>query len=156
SPFGPALIMGTHRGICGLGFAAEMGTDAIMDDMTARWPLATYVKDPAALKPWADPLFIRRGQTHLHLIGTPLQIKVWEALMHIPSGYVTTYSDIALRIGNANATRAVGTAVGRNPISWFIPCHRVLRKSGALGGYHWGLPLKRSLLAFETAQADVC
>ena len=91
----------------------------------------------------------------LALIGTPLQLKVWEALMAIPSGYVTTYSDIATRIGNPKATRAVGTAVGRNPISWFIPCHRALRKSGELGGYHWGLPVKRSLLAYETAQANV-
>jgi AraC family transcriptional regulator of adaptative response/methylated-DNA-[protein]-cysteine methyltransferase len=89
------------------------------------------------------------------LIGGPFQIKVWEALLSIPSGEVTTYGDIASAIGNPKAVRAVGTAVGRNPISWLIPCHRVLRKSGDLGGYHWGTPVKRALLAFEAAQADV-
>ncbi len=83
-----------------------------------------------------------------------MQIKVWEALMHIPSGKVTTYSEIAQRVGSPQAVRAVGTAVGRNPVSWLIPCHRALRKSGGLGGYHWGLPVKRAMLAYEAAQAD--
>jgi len=90
----------------------------------------------------------------LLLSGSPLQIKVWEALLAIPSGHVTTYSDIARLIGNPKATRAVGTAVGRNPVSWLIPCHRALRKSGALGGYHWGLPVKRALLARESARLE--
>jgi len=92
--------------------------------------------------------------THLHLIGAPFQIKVWEALLSVPTGQVTTYSDIARHIGHPTAVRAVGTAVGRNPISWLIPCHRALRKSGGLGGYHWGLPVKRALLAWEGARAD--
>jgi AraC family transcriptional regulator of adaptative response/methylated-DNA-[protein]-cysteine methyltransferase len=90
----------------------------------------------------------------LHLIGAPFQIKVWEALMSIPSGHVTTYTEIARRIGNAKAVRAVGTAVGRNPISWLIPCHRALRRDGELGGYHWGLPLKRAMLAYESARLE--
>ena len=95
-----------------------------------------------------------RGRAPLLLIGAPFQIKVWEALLNVPTGHVTTYSEIARHIGHPKAVRAVGTAVGRNPISWLIPCHRALRKSGALGGYHWGLPVKRALLAWEGARAD--
>jgi AraC family transcriptional regulator of adaptative response/methylated-DNA-[protein]-cysteine methyltransferase len=79
---------------------------------------------------------------------------VWQALLQIPSGHVSTYSDIARAIQTPKAVRAVGTAVGRNPISWLIPCHRALRKTGALGGYHWGLPVKRALLAYEAARQD--
>ena len=94
------------------------------------------------------------GETRLHMIGAPFQLKVWEALLAIPSGHVTTYSEIAQSIGNPKAVRAVGTAVGRNPVSYLIPCHRALRKSGALGGYHWGLPVKRALLAWEAAKAE--
>ena len=87
-------------------------------------------------------------------MGAPFQIKVWEALMNIPTGQVTTYSDVAAAIGSPRAARAVGSAIGKNPISWLIPCHRALRKSGALGGYHWGLPVKRTMLAYEAAQRD--
>jgi AraC family transcriptional regulator of adaptative response/methylated-DNA-[protein]-cysteine methyltransferase len=88
------------------------------------------------------------------VIGAPFQIKVWEALMAIPSGHVVTYSQIADHIGHPKAVRAVGTAVGRNPISFLIPCHRALRKSGGLGGYHWGMPVKRVLLAWEAARSE--
>jgi len=154
SPFGPALAMGTDRGLCGLAFSAETGAEPAMADLRARWPKATYVEDPIALKPWVDTAFAERGDTSLHLIGAPLQIKVWEALLRIPSGHVTTYSELAQAVGSPRAVRAVGTAVGRNPVSWIIPCHRALRKSGALGGYHWGLPVKRALLAYEAARAE--
>ena len=154
SPFGPALVMGTGRGLCGLAFAAETGTDEAMADLTGRWPKADYIEDPVALKPLVDAAFAQKGETALHLIGAPFQIKVWEALIRIPSGHVTTYSEIARSVGNPKAVRAVGTAVGRNPVSWLIPCHRALRKSGALGGYHWGLPVKRALLAYESARLD--
>lgn len=87
-------------------------------------------------------------------MGAPFQIKVWEALMRIPSGHVTTYGDIAKAIGAPGAARAVGTAVGRNPVSWLIPCHRVLRASGGVGGYHWGVPIKRAMLAYESSRAE--
>jgi AraC family transcriptional regulator of adaptative response/methylated-DNA-[protein]-cysteine methyltransferase len=90
----------------------------------------------------------------LQLIGAPFQIKVWQALLAVPSGHVTTYTEIARSIGNAKAVRAVGSAVGRNPISWLIPCHRALRRDGELGGYHWGLPLKRAMLAYESAKLE--
>jgi AraC family transcriptional regulator of adaptative response/methylated-DNA-[protein]-cysteine methyltransferase len=154
SPFGPALVMGTDRGICGMGFAAEIGTDAAMADLRRRWPAARFTEDPARLRPWVQAAFGAQTRAPLYLIGAPFQIKVWEALLRIPSGQVTTYGDIARVIGHPRAGRAVGTAVGRNPISWLIPCHRALRKGGALGGYHWGLPVKRALLAYENARAE--
>ena len=153
SPFGPAIIMATERGICGMGFAAEMGEADAMQDLLARWPLAAFVEDPLRLRPWVQAAF-GSATAPLHLIGAPFQIKVWEALLRIPSGHVTTYSEIARAIGHPAAVRAVGTAVGRNPISLFIPCHRALRKSGGLGGYHWGLPVKRAILAWEAARQD--
>ena len=153
TPFGPAVVMGTHRGICGMGFAADMGEAAAFEDLQRRWPLADFVEDPARLRPWVQAAL--GGQSApLALMGAPFQIKVWEALLRIPSGHVTTYGEIAAAIGNPKAVRAVGTAVGRNPISLLIPCHRALRKTGGLGGYHWGLPVKRAILAWESARAD--
>ncbi|WP_212525156.1 bifunctional helix-turn-helix domain-containing protein/methylated-DNA--[protein]-cysteine S-methyltransferase [Actibacterium sp. MT2.3-13A] len=154
SPFGEALAMGTDRGLCGLAFAAETGRAAAFADMAGRWPEAVYVEDPATLERDVAAAFAQRGQARLHLIGAPFQIKVWEALLRIPSGHVTTYSEIADAVGSPRAVRAVGTAVGRNPVSWLIPCHRALRKSGGLGGYHWGLPVKRAMLAWEAARAE--
>lgn len=156
SPFGEALIMTTPRGICGIGFAAETGRAAAFADLAGRWPKARLVEDPESVAPFAAQAFpapgSNRAPARLLLVGAPFQIKVWEALIGIPTGHVTTYSDIARAIGHPGAVRAVGTAVGRNPISWLIPCHRALRKSGALGGYHWGLPVKRAMLAWETAE----
>jgi AraC family transcriptional regulator of adaptative response/methylated-DNA-[protein]-cysteine methyltransferase len=157
SPFGPSIVMGTDKGSCGLGFADEMGADAAMHDLLRRWPNARFAENPARLKPWVDTAFgvtPTDDKAPLYLIGAPFQLKVWEALLSIPSGHVTSYSDIAQSIGTPRAVRAVGTAVGRNPVSWLIPCHRALRKSGALGGYHWGLPVKRALLAWESARED--
>ena len=154
SPFGSALSMGTDRGICGLAFSAEFGPDVAMSDLTGRWPKATYVENPDAIRAWTTAALGLSGDTALHMIGAPFQLQVWEALLRIPSGHVTTYSEIAQSIGRPKAVRAVGTAVGRNPVSLLIPCHRALRKSGALGGYHWGLPMKRALLAWESARVD--
>jgi AraC family transcriptional regulator of adaptative response/methylated-DNA-[protein]-cysteine methyltransferase len=158
SPFGTALVMGTEKGICGLGFAAEMGAGPAMQDLLRRWPKAQFVEDSARLRPWVLAAFGAENAdlsaAPLYLIGAPFQIKVWEALLQIPTGHVTTYSEIAHSIGNPRAVRAVGTAVGRNPVSWLIPCHRALRKSGGLGGYHWGVPVKRALLAYESARIE--
>lgn len=152
SPFGPLIAMGTDRGLCGLGFTSEMGDEAAYDDLARRWPKAKFSKTPDVIRPWVDAALNMKGDARLHMIGAPFQLKVWEALLTIPSGHVTTYSEIASAIGSPKAVRAVGTAVGRNPVSWLIPCHRALRKSGALGGYHWGLPVKRALLAWESAR----
>jgi len=157
SPFGPMIVMATDKGICGLSLAAEMGEEAAMADLLARWPNASFAEDPERLRPWVLAAFgmdPSQNRAPLYLIGAPFQIKVWEALLHLPEGQVTTYGAIAQAIGSPKAVRAVGTAVGRNPIGYLIPCHRVLRKSGALGGYHWGLPIKRAMLGYEAARAS--
>ncbi|WP_444452222.1 methylated-DNA--[protein]-cysteine S-methyltransferase [Rhodobacter capsulatus] len=154
SPFGPVLGFGTPRGLCGLAFTEEMGEATAFTDMIARWPGAQLIEDPAPLADWVAAAFGGTGEARLSVIGAPFQIKVWEALLAIPSGEVCTYSDIANRIGSPRAVRAVGTAIGRNPVAVLIPCHRVLRASGGLGGYHWGLPLKRALLAREAARRE--
>jgi len=118
SPFGLSLVMGTEKGICGIGFAAETGADTTLEDMCARWPKAVFIEDPMRLRPWALAAFgasDAQSPTPIYAIGAPFQIKVWEALLSIPSGQVTTYSEIAARIGNPRAVRAVGTAVGGPP-----------------------------------------
>jgi AraC family transcriptional regulator of adaptative response/methylated-DNA-[protein]-cysteine methyltransferase len=160
-PFGEVLAMGTDRGLCGIAFSTELGRERTLADMRGRWPAAVFRNDCGALASWVAAAFgasdhggEHGGEVALHLIGAPFQIKVWEALLAVPSGHVTTYSEIARSIGNAKAVRAVGTAVGRNPISWLIPCHRALRRDGQLGGYHWGLPLKRAMLAYEAARLE--
>lgn len=153
SPFGPVVVMGTDKGICGMGFAADIGENTALHDLRSRWPKASFTHDPQSLRLWVQAAF-GAGLAPLYLIGAPFQIKVWEALLRVPTGHVTTYSEIARAIGHPAAVRAVGTAVGRNPISLFIPCHRALRKSGGLGGYHWGLPVKRAILAWEAARED--
>lgn len=154
-PFGRVLAMATDRGLCGMAFCDEIGDEAALADMKARWPNAAFCNDPAGIETWVVQAFGDTPTPRLHLIGAPFQIKVWEALLAIPSGHVTTYGEIASTIGNPQAVRAVGTAVGKNPISWLIPCHRAIRKSGGLGGYHWGLPVKRAMLAWESARRDV-
>lgn len=157
TPFGRAIVMGTDRGICGLGFAAEIGEDAAFIDLRQRWPDAQFMDAPEELEGWVNTAFginEGAGKAPLLLMGAPFQIKVWEALLSVPSGQVTSYSEIAEIVGSPKAVRAVGTAVGRNPVSWLIPCHRALRKSGAMGGYHWGLPMKRAMLAYEAAKAE--
>lgn len=154
SPFGPAFVAATEQGICGLGFGAETGRAATEAEILGRWPAATPVNDAEYIAPLVEAAFAGKGRAKLALCGAPFQVKVWEALLAIPSGHVTTYSDIARAIGHPKAVRAVGTAVGRNPIAWLIPCHRAIRKSGGLGGYHWGLGVKRAMLAYESARAD--
>ncbi|MEL6317689.1 MAG: bifunctional helix-turn-helix domain-containing protein/methylated-DNA--[protein]-cysteine S-methyltransferase [Pseudomonadota bacterium] len=155
TPFGPAAALGSDAGLAGLAFAAEMGRAAAEADLSSRWPRARIQDDDGAVRAMAEAAFGGDGgKAHLTLIGAPFQIKVWEALLRIPSGHVCAYSDLAAEIGRPGASRAVGAAVGRNPISWLIPCHRALRKNGALGGYHWGLRVKRAMLAEETAALE--
>ncbi|HEY0105914.1 MAG TPA: methylated-DNA--[protein]-cysteine S-methyltransferase [Rhizomicrobium sp.] len=154
-PFGIALVMATAKGVCGLAFGDESEEDKMLADMTARWPKAAFAAAPERTAKLAAAIFKPRKQgadLALHLLGTPWQIKVWQALLAIPEGKVSTYGDLAARLGNGQAARAVGTAVGRNPISLIIPCHRVLGRDGALHGYHWGLDRKRAMLAVEAAR----
>jgi AraC family transcriptional regulator of adaptative response/methylated-DNA-[protein]-cysteine methyltransferase len=158
SPFGHALVMITDRGLAGLAFADDGEENKALDDMRARWPDADYVNDQAATAPYASRIFSPenwRPDTPLRVvfIGTDFQIRVWETLLRIPLGKLSTYSDIATHLGKPDASRAVGTAVGRNPISFVVPCHRVLGKSGGLCGYHWGLTRKRAILGWEAGLA---
>ncbi|MFP4303287.1 MAG: methylated-DNA--[protein]-cysteine S-methyltransferase [Rhodosalinus sp.] len=154
SPFGEVLAMGTEHGLCGLAFAEETGRDAAFADMAARWPEARMQAAPEALAPWVRAAFGGGGRAALHVFGAPFQIKVWEALLAIPSGHVTTYGQIARAAGAPKAARAAGAAVGRNPVAWLIPCHRAIAGSGKLTGYHWGLSVKRAMLAWESARAE--
>ena len=150
SPFGEALVMATARGICGIAFTADVGREAAMADLAARWPGARLVEDPGAIAPLARDAFgggPARADVPLAPIGAPFALKVWEALMRIPSGRVTTYAEVARAAGRPRAVRAAASAVGRNPVSWLIPCHRAIRGTGGIGGYHWGLPVKRAMLA---------
>ncbi|MGH6869993.1 MAG: methylated-DNA--[protein]-cysteine S-methyltransferase [Rhizomicrobium sp.] len=151
-PFGLALAMATQKGLCGFAFGDEGEEGAMLADMKARWPKARYRENPTRMDDIAQRIFAREGEIGLHLLGTPWQIKVWQALLAIPEGKVTTYGNLATNISDKKASRAVGTAVGRNPISWLIPCHRVLGSDGALHGYHWGLARKRAMLAVEAAR----
>ncbi len=154
SPFGGMLAMGTGKGLCGIAFTHGCGRRAAYLDLRSRWPSAEFRHDPEAVRAWVDAALDQRGEARLHVIGAPFQIKIWEALLAIPAGSVSTYSDIARFAGVPKATRAAGTAIGRNPVSWLIPCHRAVRKSGELGGYHWGLPVKRAMLAWESARSE--
>jgi AraC family transcriptional regulator of adaptative response/methylated-DNA-[protein]-cysteine methyltransferase len=155
-PFGIALAMATDKGLCGLAFGDEGEEAAMLADMKARWPKAVYRENDPRITELSERIFDPQagGDLGLHLLGTSWQIKVWQALLAIPSGKVSTYRAIAQGVGNAKSSRAVGTAVGRNPISWLIPCHRVLGSDGALHGYHWGLTRKRAMLAVEAARAE--
>jgi len=154
TPFGKCLIGMTERGICHLSFV-QTGEGNAIDQFVADWNQAKMMEDHKSTAPLVGPIFDlgRRGKSELrvHLRGTNFQIKVWEALLNIPAGAVTTYEGIASSIGNPNALRAVGTAVGHNPIAVLIPCHRVIRKSGEFGNYRHGAPRKKALLAREFA-----
>jgi len=158
SPFGTALVMTTGRGLAGLAFADPGEEQAALSDMRRRWPKANTIEDFARTAPFARRIFdtdLWRAERPLRvvLIGTDFEVRVWEALLEVPLGRATTYSDIALKIGATKAARAVGAAVGKNPLSFVVPCHRVLSKSGELTGYHWGLTRKRAMLGWEAGRA---
>ena len=154
SPFGTALVMATGRGIAGLAFADQGGNKAALADMRSRWPKARYVEDSARTAPLAQRIFDPKAwrqdrPLRVVLIGTDFEVRVWETLLRIPVGRATTYSDIAGSIGSPKAARAVGAAVGKNPISFVVPCHRVIGRSGELTGYHWGITRKCAMLGWE-------
>jgi AraC family transcriptional regulator, regulatory protein of adaptative response / methylated-DNA-[protein]-cysteine methyltransferase len=157
SPFGSALVMATERGLAGLAFADPGEETAALADMKARWPRATYVEDSARTAIVAKRIFDQSQwqpsqPLRVVLIGTDWEVRVWEALMQIPMGRLVTYSDIAGKVRSPAAARAVGAAVGKNPVSFVVPCHRVVGKSGELTGYHWGITRKRAMLGWEAGQ----
>jgi AraC family transcriptional regulator of adaptative response/methylated-DNA-[protein]-cysteine methyltransferase len=157
SPFGMALLMVTERGLAGLAFSDPGSEKEALQDMAARWPNAIYVEDMAATAPYAARVFEPtrwRADEPLRvvMIGSDFQLRVWEALLKIPMGRACSYSGLARNIGAPAASRAVGAAVGANPLSFVVPCHRAVGKSGALTGYHWGLTRKRAILGWEAGQ----
>jgi len=160
SPFGRALVMTTARGLAGLAFADPGEERAALADMKSRWPRAAYVEDSARTAAVAKRIFDPTQwqadkPLRVVLIGTDWEVRVWETLLQIPMGRLTTYSDIASKIHKPAAARAVGAAVGKNPVSFVVPCHRVVGKSGDLTGYHWGITRKRAMLGWEAGQAGV-
>ncbi|MEM7070648.1 MAG: methylated-DNA--[protein]-cysteine S-methyltransferase [Pseudomonadota bacterium] len=169
TPFGEALVMETTRGICGMAFTLTLEKTVCFKDMCSRWPKANYIETEIQHKKNIEQLF----QTHqsfdpkntnqllnktqknipIFLMGTGFQIKVWEALMRIPPSYLASYGHLCEAVGlSKSASRAIGSAIGKNPISWIIPCHRVIRQSGWLGGYRWGLACKIAMLNWEQYQ----
>lgn len=154
--FGECLIAATQRGVCSLQFIESGDHQSALDALQRRWPNAAYIEDAEATGPMMRQVFaLFEGATatplHVHLQGTNFQIKVWEALLSIPAGSGVTYEDIAAAVQKPKAVRAVGQAVAHNPVAVLIPCHRVLRKIGDFGGYRWGVPRKKALLAWEAA-----
>lgn len=155
TPFGECLIGTTTRGVCALRFVAPGGRDAVLDEVHEEWPHATFTPDDAATQPVVARIF---GGTDapqsisLLVKGTNFQIRVWEALLRIPPGALVTYGDVAAYLGSPGAARAVGSAVGRNPIAYLIPCHRVIRRNGIIGEYRWGTTRKRAMIGWEATQ----
>jgi AraC family transcriptional regulator, regulatory protein of adaptative response / methylated-DNA-[protein]-cysteine methyltransferase len=171
SPFGEALAVMTERGLAGLGWVDDKreagrasdtgkpggGREGAMADMVRRWPHARFVEDAAlatlTIGRIFDPACWKHNQPlNVVMLGSDFEVRVWSALLKIPMGCATTYGDVANHIGKPSAARAVGAAVGRNPISFVVPCHRVLGKSGALTGYHWGITRKQAILGWEAGQ----
>ncbi len=159
SPFGECLLAVTERGICGLGFIGAGGRAQTLRDFQARWPEARWEQNARLTQSYISRIFggeKQNGNRPITLVlqGTNFQVKVWEALLKIPMGSVIPYEDLATRVCSARAARAVGGAVGKNPVAFLIPCHRVIRKAGGIGGYHWGAARKKAMLAWEAARTE--
>ncbi|HSP48826.1 MAG TPA: methylated-DNA--[protein]-cysteine S-methyltransferase [Pseudolabrys sp.] len=157
-PFGTALVMNTPRGLAGLALADAGKERKALSDMRSRWPKARYVEDFAATAATARRIFdstLWRPEQPLRvvLIGTDFEVRVWEKLLTIPMGRLDTYSGVAAKVGEPKAARAVGAAVGKNPICFVVPCHRVVGKNGDITGYHWGITRKRAMLGWEAGMA---
>ena len=160
SPFGTALVIASERGLAGLAFADPGEEPAALADMKGRWPRAAYIEDYLGTAQLAHRIFDKRlwrpeQPLRVTLIGTDFEVRVWETLLKIPMGRAVSYSDIASKIKAPKASRAVGAAVGKNPISFVVPCHRALGKSGALTGYHWGITRKQAMIGWEAGQVGM-
>jgi AraC family transcriptional regulator of adaptative response/methylated-DNA-[protein]-cysteine methyltransferase len=154
TPFGNGLFVETARGLCGLAFAQEGEDEAAFEDMRRRWPAARWTRDDAHARDTAAKVFGGEGvEVPLVLMGPPFQVQVWKALLRIPAGRTATYGQVATWAGSPGAFRAAGAAIGANPISLLIPCHRAIAKDGRLTGYHWGLARKAAMLGREAVAA---
>lgn len=154
SPFGDCLIVASQRGVCGLAFGAWQDRARAFENLARNFGGARLTWDTPATAEHAERAFGGAGEIHLLLRATPFQLKVWQALLRVPLGATTSYADLASRIGRPTAARAVASAVAMNPVSWLIPCHRVLRSDGSISGYRWAPEQKRTLLAWEAAQRE--
>jgi len=160
SPFGTAVVIASGRGLAGLAFSDPGEEQAALADMQRRWARAIYIEDYDVTLALAQRIFDTRlwqpnQPLRVVLIGTDFEVRVWETLLKIPMGRAVCYSDIATKIKSPKASRAVGAAVGKNPISFVVPCHRALGKSGALTGYHWGITRKQAMLGWEAGQVGM-
>lgn len=155
SPFGEAVIAWNHRGICFLGFCHDLGSQHAMQELNKQWPDAQLLNQPLEAEELIFSVFKGSASKpiRLWLRGSPFQLKVWQALLAIPEGAHATYGQIARAIGQDGAARATGSAIGANPVAWIIPCHRVIRKVGELGGYRWGSTMKSALIGKEVARS---
>ncbi len=155
SPFGTALVSWSSRGINFLGFCDEKGSRQAVEALRSQWKNANFKENPDEAQVWLNKIFHGSDNKPIPvwLRGSPFQLKVWEALLAIPEGAHISYGRLAERIGKPTASRAVGTAVGGNPVAWIIPCHRVIRRVGELGGYRWGEVTKRAIIGFEASRA---
>ena len=153
TPFGQALVSWTSRGVNFLGFCEELGATRALASLRSQWQNATFSENNADARRWLDRIFSSSDTTPLPLWlrGSPFQLKVWEALLEVPEGCHTSYGQLAADIGKPSAARAVGTAIGSNPVAWLIPCHRVIRQVGELGGYRWGGFTKSAMIGYEAA-----
>ncbi|WLD23756.1 methylated-DNA--[protein]-cysteine S-methyltransferase [Flavobacterium dauae] len=157
SPFGNLIVASTPKGICYMAF--EGNEETAYQNLQAKFPNATFQRKLDLMQ--QNALFIfqndwsKLSEIKLHLKGTDFQLKVWETLLKIPMGKLATYGNIAQEIGNVNASRAVGTAIGNNPVAFLIPCHRVIQSSGNLGGYMWGNTRKAAIIGWESAKTGI-
>ena len=160
SPFGYAFIATTERGICQLSFSRDQNTADCMRRLRKKWPSAELTGNTGDINSLAEMIFNNSDNRHADLslivLGSEFQIKVWRALLHIPSGKLFSYRQIARIIGHPTSSRAVANAIGANPVAYLIPCHRVIRSSGALGGYGGGIERKQAMLVREFAEQDRC
>ena len=155
TPFGEALLAWTERGICFLGFCYEEGRQHSRDHFNEQWPDAKLTENiPEATRKLSEVFNESEPQQlKIWLRGSPFQLRVWEALLELPTGTHCTYGQLASFAGNANASRATGSAIGRNPVSWLIPCHRVINSLGTVGGYRWGTNTKRAMIGYEAVKS---
>ncbi len=156
TPFGDCLLALTERGVCALRFVDSGGRGAALKALHTEWPRATLKPSPQPTRAMVNRIFTGHNDQpiSLYVAGTNFQVKVWEALLRLPPGRVATYETVARAAGRSHAVRAAANAVAHNPIGWLIPCHRVIRKTGLLGGYRWGTSRKRAMLAWETAHVE--
>jgi AraC family transcriptional regulator of adaptative response/methylated-DNA-[protein]-cysteine methyltransferase len=160
TPFGEVLLALTERGISGLSFVPAGGRDEALRDLAEQWPLSSLMLDDERTAPYIERIFNQAADGDLmqplplFVKGTNFQVQVWQALLRIPAGMVVSYDTIARFVCSSRASRAVGAAVGKNPVGYLIPCHRVIHKAGNIGNYHWGSARKKAILAWEAAQRN--